>query len=179
MPWYILPLEIICSPQNIWTWWYLQVQIEKFSALLTLCVGNSPVTGEFPSQRPVMLNFDVFLDLNKRFNKQLWRRWFETPLRPLWCHCNEKMKMLENTSTKIISNSEVNFVPVDGLAQISVVPFAYPIESICFYCFCFPIFTTWHHHCIFSWICLHHLWIFFCNWMYVKCCKLWELKLIG
>ena len=26
-------------------------QMETFSALLTLCVGNSPVTGEFPAQR--------------------------------------------------------------------------------------------------------------------------------
>ena len=28
-------------------------QMEAFSALLALCAGNSPVTGEFPSQRPV------------------------------------------------------------------------------------------------------------------------------
>ena len=28
-------------------------QMETFSALLALCVGNSPVTGEFPAQRPV------------------------------------------------------------------------------------------------------------------------------
>ena len=34
-----------------------------FSALLALCVGNSPVTGEFPSQRPVTRSFDVFFDL--------------------------------------------------------------------------------------------------------------------
>ena len=27
--------------------------METFFALLTLCVGNSPVTGEFPPQRPV------------------------------------------------------------------------------------------------------------------------------
>ena len=35
-----------------------------FSALLALCVGNLPVTGEFPSQRPVMRSFDVFFDLH-------------------------------------------------------------------------------------------------------------------
>ena len=29
-------------------------------ALLSLCAGNSPVTGEFPSQRPVTRSFDVF-----------------------------------------------------------------------------------------------------------------------
>ena len=42
------------------------------SALLALCAGNSQVTGEFPTQRPVMRSFDVFFDLrlNKRLNKQ-------------------------------------------------------------------------------------------------------------
>ena len=35
--------------------------MEIFSALLALCAGNSPVTGEFPEQRPVTLNFDDFL----------------------------------------------------------------------------------------------------------------------
>ena len=37
----------------------------------SLCVGNSPVTGEFPSQRPVTQNFVVFVDLcpNIRLSK--------------------------------------------------------------------------------------------------------------
>ena len=45
--------------------------METFSALLTLCVGNSPVTGEIPAQKPVMLSFDVFFDLrlNERLSK--------------------------------------------------------------------------------------------------------------
>ena len=40
------------------------------------CEGNSPVTGGFPSQRPVMQSFDVFFDLrlNKWFNKPSTRR---------------------------------------------------------------------------------------------------------
>ena len=37
--------------------------METFSALLALCAGNSPVIYEFPAQRPVMRNFDVFFDL--------------------------------------------------------------------------------------------------------------------
>ena len=32
------------------SWW--RHQMETFSALLALCVGNSPVTGKFPTQRP-------------------------------------------------------------------------------------------------------------------------------
>ena len=49
-------------------------QMEKFSALLALRAGNSPVTGEFPAQRPVTRSFDVFFYLrpNKRLSKQSW-----------------------------------------------------------------------------------------------------------
>ena len=51
---------------------------------------NSPVTGEFPSQRPVTRNFDFFFDLrlNKRLSKQSWSWWFEMPSHPLWRHSN-------------------------------------------------------------------------------------------
>ena len=44
--------------------------METFSALLAICEGNSPVAGEFPTQKPVTQSFDVFFDLrlNKRFN---------------------------------------------------------------------------------------------------------------
>ena len=47
-------------------------------------------TGEFPSQRSVTQSFDAFFDLrqNKRLSKQSRRRWFETPSRSLWRHCN-------------------------------------------------------------------------------------------
>ena len=38
-------------------------QMEIFSASLVLCEGSSPVTGEFPPQRPVTRSFDVFFDL--------------------------------------------------------------------------------------------------------------------
>ena len=57
------PLQIVRHP-----WW--RHQMETFSALLALCAGNSPVTGEFPSQRPVTRSFDVFFDL--RLNKQIY-----------------------------------------------------------------------------------------------------------
>ena len=35
--------------------------METFSALLAISAGNSPVTGEFPAQRPVTQSFDVSL----------------------------------------------------------------------------------------------------------------------
>ena len=64
--------------------------METFSASLALCARKSPVTGEFPSQRPVTRSFDVFLvlRLNKRLSKQSWGWWFETPSRSLWRHRN-------------------------------------------------------------------------------------------
>ena len=69
-------------------WW--RHQMETFSALLAICAGNSPVSGEFPAQRPVTRSFDVFFDLrlNKRLSKQRWGWWSETPSDPLWRHCN-------------------------------------------------------------------------------------------
>ena len=62
------------------------------SMLLALCAGNSPVTGEFPPQRPVTWSFESFLwSLNKRLSKQTWGWWFEVPSCSLWRHCNENV----------------------------------------------------------------------------------------
>ena len=81
------PIRYSKHPVHSWLntseWWRHQMEI--FSALLSLCAGNSPVTGEFPSQRPVTRSFDVFFHqcLNKR-----WGWGFETPSCSLWRHCN-------------------------------------------------------------------------------------------
>ena len=65
---------------SLCSWW--RRQMETFTTILVLCEGNPPVTGGFPSQRPVTRSFDVFfgLHLNKRLSKQSRRRWFETPV---------------------------------------------------------------------------------------------------
>ena len=65
------------------------IKMEKCSALLALCAGNSPAPGEIPAQRPVTRSFDVFFELrlNKPLNKQSWGWWFETRPRSLWRHC--------------------------------------------------------------------------------------------
>ena len=70
-------------------WW--RHQMDTFSALLALCAGNPPVTGEFPSQRPVTRSFELFyyLRLNIWLSKQSIRRRFETPSCPSWRHRNE------------------------------------------------------------------------------------------
>ena len=85
------------------SWW--RHQMETFSVLLDFCARNSPVTGEFPAQRPVTRSFDVFFDLrlNKSLSKQSWGSWFETPSRPLWHHCNV-VGMVPSRSGKIFSH---------------------------------------------------------------------------
>ena len=48
------------------------MKCDIFSALLTFCAANSPVTGKFPTQRPVTQSFDIFFDLclNNGLSKQ-------------------------------------------------------------------------------------------------------------
>ena len=71
-----------------WSLW--RHQKETFSSLLDFVSGNLPVTGGFPSKRPMTHSFDVSFDLhlNKRLSKQSRRRWFETPSHSLWRHSN-------------------------------------------------------------------------------------------
>ena len=91
------------------SWWHHQM--ETFSALLALCAGNLPVTGEFPAQRPVTQSLDVFFDLrlDKRLSKQSWGWWFETPSRSLWCHCNVYQNLKESAEIFIWTvMSEIN-----------------------------------------------------------------------
>ena len=80
------PIQTVGSCKK-WTWW--RHQMETFYALLALSARNSPVTDEFPAQRPVTRSFDVFyLRPNKRLSKQSWGCWFETSLGSLWRHSN-------------------------------------------------------------------------------------------
>ena len=89
-PWHRRPVE----QGHYLAWW--RHEMETFSALLTICAGNSPVApGEFPAQRPVTRSFDVFFDLrpNKRLSKQSGGWWFKTPSRPIQRHCNGKRSL--------------------------------------------------------------------------------------
>ena len=79
----LLVLEYRFWPRS---WW--RHQMETFSALLAICAGNSPVSGEFPAQRPVTQSSDVFFDVRliKRLSKHSRGWWFETLSHPLWRH---------------------------------------------------------------------------------------------
>ena len=78
-------------------------------------------TGDFPSQRPVTQNFDVFFDLclNKWLSKHsMRRRWYETPSCPLWRHCNAATRILWDIlwagglRTYLISHEHVQWVAI-------------------------------------------------------------------
>ena len=71
--------SVLCASvgrNNISLWRH---QMETFSALRAFCDGNPPVTGGFPSQRPVTRSFGVYVFFNLRMNK---------PRSKLWRHCN-------------------------------------------------------------------------------------------
>ena len=66
--------------------------------------GNSSIPGEFPAQRPVTRNFDVFFDLrpNKRLNKPWWGWWFETLLWSFWRHCNALISFISSAASCLL-----------------------------------------------------------------------------
>ena len=91
-------LKYCVKSQDSISWW--RHQMEPFFALLALCAGKSPVTGEFSAQRSVTRSFDVFFDvrLNKWLSKQS-RGWcFDTPPSSLWRHCNVEKQTQRNSS---------------------------------------------------------------------------------
>ena len=51
----------LCHRATSCPWWCYVM--ETFSALLAICEGKSPVTGELPIERPMTRSFVVFLDL--------------------------------------------------------------------------------------------------------------------
>ena len=83
-----------------------------------LLCGNSPVTGEIPTQRPATRSFDVFFDLrlNNRLSKQSWGWWFETPSCSLWRHSNVTVKLCKS----------------DGVSLLSLVHVIADVASVCY-----------------------------------------------
>ena len=118
------------------SWW--RHQTETFSALLAFCEGNSPVTGEFPSQRPVTQSFNVFLHqrLNKRLSKPSRRWWFETPSRSLWRQrndlnaarkglmlwqtCDESSRTIPQRGVYVVKHGELLVAKIYGLLWMPI-----------------------------------------------------------
>ena len=80
-----LPLPLVATAEcNIIYFHDDVIKWKHFPRYWPFVRGNSPVRGEFLTQRPVKRSFDVFLDLrlNKRLSKQSWGWWFEMLSRP-------------------------------------------------------------------------------------------------
>ena len=101
-----------CKLYQFIPWW--RHQMETFSAPLAICAGNSPVPGEFPTQRPVTRSFDVYFDLrpNKRLSKQSWGWWFDTLSCSLWRHCNATWEEL--TTWNLLTHLCVTCLCING-----------------------------------------------------------------
>ena len=65
-------------------------QMETFSTLLDLCAGNFTGHKWIPLTKTSEAELWCFLwsATEQRLSKQSRRRWFETPSRSLWRHCN-------------------------------------------------------------------------------------------
>ena len=97
---YPAPVDIFI----FFAWW--RHQLEAFSALLALCAGHSPITGEFIAQsqwRGTLISF--YLRLNKRLRKQSWGWWFETPSRSLFVNMWPKCKGLNSFTPEKCGNN--------------------------------------------------------------------------
>ena len=89
-------------PVVLFCLFFLSWALQRQKHMMTSSNGNNfrvtgpmwehpPVTGGFPTQRPVTRGNKVFfhLRLSKRLSEQSRRRWFEMPSRSLWRRCNE------------------------------------------------------------------------------------------
>ena len=126
-------------------WWHHQMGTVSMS--LALCEGNPPVTGGFPSQRPVMQKFYVFFDLhlNKRLSKPSRCQWFETPSHSLWRHCNvptpsqcwemiKKMQINSYVSWNQLSMRRVSIIDMRFEWRSSSIPAKPPRRNGCISC---------------------------------------------
>ena len=117
---------------DIESWW--RHQMETFSALLAICAENSPVPGEFSTQRPVTRSFHVYFDLrpNKGLSKQLWGWWFETQSCPLWRHRNDTDVAWDPSQYKYVLPCRISIVTIrrshDRLMFIVEIPV--PVKTV-------------------------------------------------
>ena len=109
----------------VYAWW--RHQLETFSALLAICAGNSPITGEFPAQKQVTQSFDAFFDLrlNKRLSKQWWGWWFETPSSSLWGHRNGEQTVPSMPNENHMKTHYIDVIMTTITSQITSITIVY------------------------------------------------------
>ena len=109
-----MPFFTDCKSKIQW----LRDDVIKWKRFSRYCPFVRPVTGGFPSQRPVTRSFDIFFYLrrNKRLSKQPRRRRFDTPSRSLWRQCNVVL-VPEFTVFTETSNSQYLTLPSTSLEK--------------------------------------------------------------
>ena len=150
--WQIYKRTILASELRITKYLTLMMTSSNgnISALLALCEGNSPVTDELPSQRPVTRSFDVsfHLRLNKRLSKQSWGWLFETPSRPLWRHCNVFVWLWERLNCQyFIFGGKIHYVKTNGISK-KCITWSYtepkwPLPVVRFHHFNVSMYEVW------------------------------------
>ena len=83
---YTKPQPLIYSMILI-AWWRHQMETFPHYRPFVRGINQWPM---YSPHRPVRRSFEIFFDLNKRMSKHSRRRWFGTPSRSLWRHCNGK-----------------------------------------------------------------------------------------
>ena len=130
-------------------WW--RHQMETFSALLAFCEWN-PITGHrwITLTKPVKRTFDVFFDvhLNNWLSKQSRRRWFETPLRSLWRHCNGAQRI----------DYRLPLLAADLDESLRGAIFTLPVQREHYWSPVYPSCTLYHVSWIKLW-CFYELWL--------------------
>ena len=112
---------VITASYFLWngarSWW--RHQMETFSASVAICAGNSLVPGEFPAQKPMTRNFDVFIDLlpNKRLT-QCWGWLFETPSSLLLRHYKNIVRHTAHTIVSWPNPKQWLMIHTSGLMMI-------------------------------------------------------------
>ena len=132
-------------------------QMETFSALLAICAGNSPVTGEFPAQTPVTRSFDFFFDL--RLNKRLGNNGDAGDMRRHRAHYDVAVMKIGIVPTEFQSVMAYDLGPI-GFAMVASQCPTYStwlgwLPSK-------PSFGLWRNASVIHVQNMHSVWLFFC-----------------
>ena len=124
--------------------------METFSVLLAICARNSPVTGEFPTQRPVMRCFDgvffvcawingmhhrgvkVHNETQKflilKHPNPLWRH-CSVMVRKIWTHCydNSNFNSLRSSDTYMHQKARPSLAQIMACRLIDTKPLSEPV----------------------------------------------------
>ena len=103
-----------------WTWW--RHQMETFSALLAICVGNSSVTGEIPAKgqwRELWVFFCAWINgwVNNRGNGDLRFRRAHYDVNAMMCETRSRLGPEFSWSYDLVDHSPKRYHGAKAIAQ--------------------------------------------------------------